>query len=121
MANKKLGRPQFVIDWEAVDQMCKLQCTGEEIAGVLGCDYDTLNAAIKREHDQTFSEYFEQKSKHGKMSLRRRQYEAAMLGNPTLLIWLGKQWLGQSDTAEAETKDIPPINIIVNESNDPAD
>ncbi len=31
------------------------------------------------------------------MSLRRRQYSAAMDGNSTMLIWLGKQWLGQKE------------------------
>ena len=30
-------------------------------------------------------------------SLRAKQFELAMLGNPTMLIWLGKQELGQTD------------------------
>ena len=34
------GRPHFHIDWDKVDSMCAIQCTGEEIAGVLGCDSD---------------------------------------------------------------------------------
>ena len=94
---KKTGRPQFEIDWPKVDGMCAIHCTGEEIAGVLGCDYDTLVAAIKREHGLTFSEYFAQKSANGKVSLRRRQYSAAMEGDRTMQIWLGKQWLGQAE------------------------
>ena len=35
-------RPLIPIDWEQVDKMCAIQCTGEEIANVLSVDYDTL-------------------------------------------------------------------------------
>ena len=31
------------------------------------------------------------------MSLRRKQYELALEGDRTMLIWLGKQHLGQSE------------------------
>ena len=33
----------------------------------------------------------------GLASLRRRQFKAAQDGNATMLIWLGKQYLGQTD------------------------
>jgi hypothetical protein len=105
------GRPLFHIDWDKVDSMCAIQCTGEEIAGVLGCDYDTLSSAIWREKELSFSEYFEQKRSNGKMSLRRKQYSTAMEGNPTLLIWLGKNWLGQTDKMETAISSLPPIEI----------
>ena len=101
MTDKKPAhRPLFKVNWETVDSMCAIQCTGEEIAGVLGCHYDTLVNALKREKDCTFSDYFDQKRSHGKMSLRRKQYSTAMSGNPSLLIWLGKNWLGQADKIE---------------------
>ena len=34
-----------------------------------------------------------------------------MDGNTTMLVWLGKNWLGQSDTPEPEPQDLPPIII----------
>ena len=108
---EKSGRPQFPIDWDTVDGMCAIQCTGEEIAGVLGCSYDTLVRAIKREKELTFAEYFAQKSADGKMSLRRKQFNAALEGNSTMLIWLGKQWLGQTDKIESSIKELPPLVI----------
>lgn len=102
MTDKKPAhRPLFVVNWETVDSMCGIQCTGEEIAGCLGCHYDTLATAVQREKGCTFSEYFAQKRSHGKMSLRRKQYATAMSGNPTLLVWLGKNWLGQTDKIES--------------------
>lgn len=113
---KKIGRPLIKIDWEQVDKMCGLHCTGEEQASVLGIDYDTLNRACKRENGKSFAEYFKQKSASGKMSLRRKQYTSAMDGNTTLLIWLGKNWLGQKDQAEVvtgQTETIQKVQIEV--------
>jgi len=104
-------RPYFEVNWNTVDSMCAIQCTGEEIAGVLGCDYDTLATACKREKGLTFSEYFDQKRATGNVSLRRKQYSTAMEGNPTMLIWLGKNWLGQADKTETAITSLPPIEI----------
>ena len=100
-----MARPKIKIDWEQVDRMCALHCTGEEQASILGVDYDTLNRACKREKRKSFAEYFKQKSATGKMSLRRKQYTSAMDGNTSLLIWLGKNWLGQKDHAEEKTNE----------------
>tara|TARA_B100001057_G_scaffold47664_1_gene42473 strand:- start:265 stop:618 length:354 start_codon:yes stop_codon:yes gene_type:complete len=106
-----MARPLIEIDWSQVDKMCEIHCTGEEQASILGVDYDTLNSACKREKGQNFSDYFRKKASGGKMSLRRRQYTSAMDGNTTMMVWLGKNWLGQSDMPEPEPQDLPPIVI----------
>ena len=106
-----MGRPLFEVNWEVVDNMCAIHCTGEEIAGVLGCDYDTLATACVREKKYTFPEYFDQKRSSGRMSLRRKQYSTAMAGNPTMLIWLGKNWLGQADKTETAITSLPVLSV----------
>lgn len=106
-----MARPLAQIDWDQVDKMCAIHCTGEEQAAVLGVDYDTLNRACQREYEVSFAEYFKQKASNGKMSLRRKQFTAAMDGNTTMLVWLGKNWLGQTDQIEPEAQDLPPIVI----------
>lgn len=88
-----------VLDYKTIDKLCEMQCTGEEIAGVLGIDYDTLNRRLKQDTGKKFTEYYKVKSAAGKASLRRRQY-AMSADNPTMAIWLGKQWLGQKDKQE---------------------
>jgi hypothetical protein len=108
----KVGRPKKEINYNLVDSLCEIQCTGEEIAAVLDIDYDTLNAALKRDKGVGFSDYFSQKRNVGKKSLRRRQWQAAIDdGNTTMLIWLGKQFLGQSDKQELTGKDGEPIKV----------
>ena len=44
-----------------------------------------------------FCEVFKKHSAGGKSSLRRQQFALAMKGNAAMLIWLGKQYLGQAD------------------------
>jgi len=96
----KTGRPEKEIDFDTVDKLCALQCTGEEIASFLGIDYDTLNKIIKKEYKMSFSEYFQQKRNRGKVSLRRMQWATAESGNVTMQIWLGKNLLNQTDRQE---------------------
>jgi hypothetical protein len=95
----KGGRPRAVIDWDKLEKLVHIQCTGEECAAILDVDYDTLDANIKRKYGFGFSEYFKKKGAGGKASLRRRQF-AMSENNVTMAIWLGKQYLGQTDRNE---------------------
>ena len=110
---KKPGPKPKIIDWQKVDNMCAIHCKGEEIAFIMEMDYDTLAKCCKRDHKMQFSDYIRQKSATGKMSLRRRQYSAAMEGNTTMLVWLGKNWLEQSDNhhLEIDAKLADPMQI----------
>lgn len=97
------GRPPIVFtksDWDLIEDAARIHCTQEEISALLKVDMDTLSARIREAHGVTFSEYTKQYYADGKKSLRRRQWEVAEGGNPTMLIWLGKQQLGQRDQPE---------------------
>lgn len=96
------GRPRIEIDMEELRRLVAIQCTAQECATVLGCSVDTLDRRIKEHGFDGFADYFEQNRGVGCTSLRRRQFEAAEAGNPAMLIWLGKQWLGQSDKQTLE-------------------
>lgn len=96
-APNKGGRPRKPIDYETLDKLCAIMCTGEECASVLKIDYDTLNMNLRRDGHGGFSEYFKTASSPGKIALRRAQFKSAVSGNATMLIWLGKQYLGQRE------------------------
>ena len=93
----KTGRPKIEVNFAEVDKLCQIQCTGEEIASFFGISYDTLERRCKEQFKVSLAEYIKEKSAKGKSSLRRLQWKAAMNGNVTMLIWLGKQYLGQAD------------------------
>jgi hypothetical protein len=105
------GRPPVEIDKKTFEGLCAIQCTGEEIASVFGCCEDTITNWCKREYGMTFSETFKIYSAKGKASLRRYQFKMAEK-NPGMAIFLGKNWLGQSDHVEAtirEVEDLSPL------------
>lgn len=110
----KGGRPRKEIDWEQLEKLCAIHCTGEECASVLKINYETLNEAIKREGYEGFPEYFKKYSGSGKASLRRMQFKSAESGNATMLIWLGKQYLGQRDYKyePIDGNEIPLDNLV---------
>ncbi len=97
-----MARPRKPIDWSQVEKLCALQATETEVAQFLAVSVDTLARACRREHRMSFAEYFAQKRGLGKISLRRAQWQTAQSGNPTMLIWLGKQHLGQRDKTSHE-------------------
>jgi len=104
----KAGRPRKEINWDQFEKLCHLHCTLEEICGILDISSDTLERGCKKKYKTNFAVVFRQKAAAGKMSLRRRQYQAAMSPNasPAMLIWLGKQWLGQKDKHEISDGDL---------------
>jgi len=107
------GRPKIKIDWASVDQMLLIQCTGEEIAGVLGIDYDTLQNHCKELKKKDFSEYSLGKREGGRASLRRKQWKLADK-NASMAIFLGKNLLEQSDKQEINHEHTFPTGIEIN-------
>lgn len=98
-----MGRPKIVWSdkqYASLEYMALIHCTQKEMAGVMHVDEDTLNRLIKVRYDCSFSEFYERYSANGNMSLRRAQFKSAEAGNTSMQIWLGKQWLGQTDHQE---------------------
>lgn len=90
------GRPQKEIDKKIFENLCGLQCTLEEIAGVFDCSVDTIERWCKREYRETFAEVYKKHSAKGKTSLRRIQFKLAEK-SAAMAIFLGKNYLGQKD------------------------
>lgn len=87
-----MARPKKEIDPKQVEELAAIQCSYAEMAAVLRCDPKTLS--------NRFGQEIRNGRERGKSSLKRKQYELAMSGNCTMLIWLGKQHLEQSDKNE---------------------
>jgi hypothetical protein len=104
---KKVGRPKLDIDPEQVTRLARLHCTMNEMASFFGCHIDTLRDNFSKEIDKGRSE--------GNISLRRKQWQMAVeKGNVVMLIWLGKQMLGQrNEIIESDSNAPLPIYDIV--------
>ena len=100
----RTGRPKIEINQTEFEKLCAIWCTLDDIAGWFGCSPDTIERWCKRKYRETFADIYKKKSSMGAVSIRRKQFELAQKGNVTLLIWLGKQKLGQRDHFEP-----PPV------------
>ena len=94
------GRPRKEINMQQLIAAAQIQCTAEECAALFDCCADTLDARLKEEGYQGFSEFYKIHSQNGKSSLRRLQWKSAQDGNVSMQIWLGKQMLNQRDKVE---------------------
>jgi hypothetical protein len=84
------GENKKIIDPKEVQKLASIGMKNSEIAEYLDIDDSTLN--------YNFKQYLT-KGKHDlKVSLRRAQISLALSGNATMLVWLGKNILGQSDS-----------------------
>ena len=83
------GQNQKVVDPDEVYRLAKISCTMEEMSHFFGIDRETLK--------YNFLPYIQRAESELRQMLRARQIEVALDGNPTMLIWLGKNMLGQSD------------------------
>lgn len=99
------GRFGNNIDKDNFEKLCSILCTEQEICGFFNVSHDTLNRWCKQEYKMTFAQVFDIKSAIGKISLRRIQFKQAEL-NPSMAIWLGKQYLGQTEQIETTSTDI---------------
>lgn len=90
------GRPEKDIDWLLFEDLCAIQCTQEEIAGLLRLHPDTLRARVKKQYEEDYTEIYKRYSANGKSSLRRNQFNLSKT-NAAMAIWLGKQWLDQKE------------------------
>ncbi len=107
----KPGPKRIELDWEQFDKLCELQCTLTEIASWFNCSPDTIENRCNQDKGMRFSEYFEQKRGKGKIALRRMQMQLAK-NNAAMAIFLGKNWLNQTDKWEQ--------SLTVKESNEEA-
>lgn len=97
-----MARPKIEIDEKTVEAFAKLGANNREIADHFMCDETTI---AKR-----FSSILTKARANRRIKLRELQWKLAEKGNLGMLIWLGKQELGQVE--KIENKDTTPNKTI---------
>lgn len=105
----KMGRPLVHIDWEKVKEYCQLGCPATEVAACIGVSYTTLVERCQLELKKTFSELRQECLEKGNKEIRRLQVELAHEKDRTMLVWLGKNRLGQRDQPEPPPPPPAPV------------
>lgn len=91
-----------------------LCATQQEMADWFGCSIATIENYFMDEESEVFRVYKKARSTF-KSSLRSVQREKALKGNTSMMIWLGKQILGQKDKHDhtSDDKPIAPVFLPV--------
>lgn len=108
-----MARPKTDIDWKRVDELLVAQCDGVGIASILGIHPNTLYLNCEQDHKMSFSAYSQQKRGEGKELLRAKQYELALNGDKTMLVWLGKQYLNQREKVDNDISVSEKVQPII--------
>ena len=103
-----MTRPEVPIDWNKVDELLIAGCLGNEIAAYFNLHQRTFYERVFKKYNMTFTAYMSEKKSKGDSLLRAHQFAKALgltdIGDNTLLIWLGKNRLKQSDVDKKKMK-----------------
>ncbi len=95
-----MARPKkYDIDTLELEKLASYGLTNTEIADFFGCSKDLIS--------KSYSTNITKGKAQLKKKLRKAQIDSALSGNATLLIWLGKQYLGQTEKQEITTTELP--------------
>lgn len=97
-----MSRP-IEIDETVIEKLAGYGLKYVDIAEIHGCDPKTIK--------DKYQAPYERGRANMRQKLRQKQLEEAENGNSALLIWLGKQYLGQSDKL---SEDSTTAKITVN-------
>lgn len=110
-----MARPRSEFDWDLVESLVMLEAPeafvaerlvakeGEEINDkTIQAKIKLIQRRIKERFNCSFVQFRDQKIESRRIDLRQWQWRTAEQGNPTMLIWLGKQYLEQRDKASHE-------------------
>jgi hypothetical protein len=107
---RKVALTEIIIPYEEVTRLARIHCTYQEVAYVLGLNYERMISSA------AFHEAYKKGWEQGRASLRRLQWDGAEKGHPVMLIWLGKQILGQRDEVRHVTApEGVPLESLVNQ------
>lgn len=97
-SGKPNGHPLIPIDWKRADELLEAGCLGTEIASFFGMHPETFYHRVEKEKGLGFTEYSSKRKATGEALIREAQYKKAIKKQDnTMLVWLGKQRLGQRE------------------------
>lgn len=117
------------LDYILIEKLANLGCTDYEIAYAIG--YTPEHFCTLKKKDDLLREAIERGSNGIKIAIRRAQLKTAIPddetgrpGNTTMLIWLGKQILHQSDHPESKDVNVNHsgfVDVYLNKSKEKYD
>ncbi len=104
-----MARPRKEIDKKEFESLLFIQCTLAEVTAYFdnkldGCSEDTIERWCRRTYHKSFADVSREKRDVGKISLRRMQWRLAEK-SAAVAIFLGKNYLGQTDAVQVDNSE----------------
>lgn len=90
------------IDKADLEKLMRLYPSEQEAADWFDVTIKTLQRFIEKHFDCNFVQLRDKSFTRTKIAIKRAQIEKALKGDNTMLVWTGKQYLGQRDKTSAE-------------------
>ena len=103
-----MPRKPLDLDLTELEKLAAMHCTQQEVAAFFNTTRKTISLKLRQE---PYKSAWERGWGKGNISLRRKQFQAAEAGDRTMLVWLGKQWLGQTDKSQVDERS--KVEVIV--------
>jgi hypothetical protein len=111
-----MARPpkaQDAIDRDELEKLMRLHPSKTEAADWFGVSESSLERFVKKNFEMSFDALRDKSFVKTKIAIKRAQIEKAIKGDNTMMIWCGKQYLGQSDKMDQAIKhDGIPKSIV---------
>jgi hypothetical protein len=117
---KTKGRPKKILNsigLNIIEKLASFMCTEEEIASFLDTTVETLHT---KDNYSAFLECIKKGQEKGRASLRMNQFRMSK-SNPTMAIWLGKQYLEQKDVIETKNDSKSKLDELIEAINNAKD
>lgn len=106
-SENKGGRPKADIDKDQLEKLIYIGATDTEIGDFFSVHPTTIS--------KRFSEILTKTRAKRKTRLRQMQWQLAEKGNIAMIIWLGKQELGQVETIKHEGIKTDPVKTMLDD------
>lgn len=93
-----MAPPKKMIDEDQLKKLAAINCSLDEMSDILKISVDTLG--------RRYADVIKEGRSSGKMSLKRKMFDAAMNGNITMMIWLSKNMLGYTEKIESKNTEV---------------
>ncbi len=110
MADRKPGRPEKELDPKQAEAFGACRATYDTMAAIYECSVDTIRRRMNDE-DSEFCKAYKRGLGRTKVRISEAQINYALKGNASLLIWLGKNLLGQADAPTPDDEEIIAIDF----------
>ncbi|GHV28060.1 hypothetical protein FACS18948_6500 [Clostridia bacterium] len=83
-----------------INDLLKFGTPVEEVADYFGATIEELNQYVHLTFNEDPERFFKAQAARAKSVLRQAQWQQMTNGNATMMVWLGKNMLGQSEKTE---------------------